>query len=216
METRTLGEIAATVPTATRVFLRHRLDFCCGGRRTLAQACEQAGLDAAAIERELAAEIARPADVGAWEDRPTADLCEHIVRHYHEALRRDVPALIRAARRVEHVHAAKPDVPAGLADVLETFWEEMQDHMRKEEMILFPLLARDSSGAAMPVRVMEAEHDAHAERLAQIRALTGEMTPPGHACATWRALYDGLAAMERELMLHIHLENHVLFPRAFR
>lgn len=144
------------------------------------------------------------------------DLVAHIVDHYHEALRRDMPPLIAAAREVERVHAGKPDVPAGLADVLDDFWSAMQQHMLKEEQVLFPMLARGACGSQvyMPVRVMEHEHDEHAVCIARIRALTAHYASPPQACATWRALYDGLAAMDQALVQHVDLENTVLFPRA--
>ena len=214
--TTPIGELAAAQPSATRVFLRHRIDFCCGGQRSLAEACERAGLNPAEVVEELTREATR-ADAGPhWDQRPLAELVEHIERHYHAAHRRDLPPLIDAARRVERVHADKPAVPAGLADALIEFFGEMQDHMAKEEQILFPMLRRGLRGAAvaMPVEVMQHEHDAHGQNLARIRALTGDLVTPPHACATWTALYDGLRHVEAELMRHINLENHVLFPRA--
>ena len=107
-------------------------------------------------------------------------------------------------------------MPAGLADILDAFFGEMQQHMAKEEKILFPLIRRGAPGdmVAMPVSVMEREHDTHAVYLAKIRTLTGDLRVPPHACATWRALYDGLVTIEADLMQHIHLENNVLFARA--
>jgi regulator of cell morphogenesis and NO signaling len=215
---QTLGELATGLPAATRVFLRHHLDFCCRGTMTLAQACEAAALDPAMVESELAAEAARGDDAARWERRTPAEIAEHIESHYHVALRRDVPSLIAAARKVERVHAAKPQVPTGLADELQQFWDEMQSHMRKEEEILFPMLRRGIPGAMAepPIRVMEREHEEHGERLTRIRELTGGMQAPAHACATWRALYEGLTHLEADLMLHIHLENHVLFAQALR
>jgi regulator of cell morphogenesis and NO signaling len=213
---QTLATLATAEPAATRVFLRHKLDFCCGGKRTLTQACAQAGLDPAVVERELDDEARRSDDAVRWERRMPGELADHIESHYHAALRRDVPPLIEAARKVERVHADKPDVPLGLADELTAFWDEMQSHMQKEEKILFPMLRRGIRGpqVAPPVGVMMQEHDDHAVHLARIRELTGMMQPPPHACATWRALYAGLAQMEAELMLHIHLENNILFARA--
>ena len=214
----TLGDLARATPSATRVFLRHRLDFCCGGKRSLDDACAAAGLDPTSILDELEQE-ARRGDAGPrWDDRPLAELADHIEAHYHEALRRDLPPLVEAARKVERVHAQKPAVPAGLADVLAAFDAEMRDHMRKEEMILFPMIRRGGRGEAvyMPVRVMESEHDGHAGRLREIRALTGDLRVPPHACATWTALYHGLETIEAELLQHIHLENNILFARAAR
>ncbi len=213
-----LGELARANPSATRVFLRHRLDFCCGGRQTLAEACSKAGLDASEIAKELDDEATRGDDLPRWERRSQAELADHIETHYHAALRRDLPPLIAAARKVERVHAEKPAVPAGLADVLDELFEDMESHMQKEERILFPMLRRGARGEAvyMPVRGMESEHDSHRELLEKVRELTGDLEIPPHACATWRALYHGLQAVEADLMQHIHLENNILFSRATR
>lgn len=205
-----IGDIAREQPSSTRVFLRHKLDFCCGGRRPLVDACAKAGLDPDQIVRELLDAEAKPS---APKQRSAAELCQYIIENYHDALRRDVPPLIEAARKVERVHADKPGVPHGLAAELEAFWTEMQRHMMKEENVLFPLLSRGALGAqvAMPILVMQEEHDEHALHLQKIRELTGDLQIPAHACATWSALYRGLALMENELMHHIHLENNVLF-----
>ena len=214
---RTLGELASQHPAATRVFLRHRLDFCCGGKRTLDLACSEAGLDADLVAREL--DGAAAGSPGAdWATRPLGELADYIVQRYHESLRRDVPPLLEAARKVERVHAGKPGVPVGLADALTRTWAELVAHMQKEEQVLFPMLRRGARGEAvyMPVRAMEHEHDAHGEALAHLRQLTGDHVAPPHACATWRALYDGLVHFEAELMEHVALENNVLFLRAAR
>ncbi len=218
METtnQTLADLARSIPAATRVFLRHRLDFCCGGKRTLSDACDRAGLDAAAIAREIAAEETCADDRVWWEERSSAELVDHIERRYHAGLRRDLPALLAAARRVERVHAGKPDVPVGLADLLADLAEELEQHMRKEEQVLFPMLRQGARGEAvyMPVKVLESEHDGHGETLARVRALTADLAVPAHACATWSALYQGLEALEADLMQHVHLANNVLFARA--
>ena len=210
-----IGDIAREQPSSTRVFLRHKLDFCCGGRRTLREVCAKAGLDAEQILRELEQEQATSPSQS-WDRSSSAELVDHIVTTYHEQLRRDVPPLIDAARKVERVHADKVGAPLGLADMLTEFWTEMQQHMMKEERVLFPMLRAGIRGnqVYMPVRVMEHEHDEHGVHLTRIRELTGDLQLPPHACATWSALYNGLRAMEAELMEHIHLENNVLFPRA--
>lgn len=214
----TLGELARANSSATRVFLRHRLDFCCGGRRTLAEACAPLQLDPAEILRELEDEAGRAGADAGWEHRPLDELTDHIEAHYHAGIRRDLPGLIEAARRVERVHAGKPGVPDGLALVLEALYDDMQHHMAKEETVLFPLIRRGARGEAvyMPVRVMEREHEVHGRVLARIREITGDLRLPPNACATWTALYHGLEHVESELMQHVHLENNVLFVRATR
>jgi regulator of cell morphogenesis and NO signaling len=210
----TLAEIAVTHPAAARVFHRHRLDFCCGGRRSLADACQDKALDAeqilAAIEAESGPDLAVR-----WDEAPLPELVAHIVDTYHERLRTTLPDLLRMARRVEQRHGEKPSCPRGLAAHLEAMHASVVDHLRKEEQILFPLIVTGQGwSAAAPVHVMELEHEHHREDLLTLRRLTDDLTPPAEACTTWRALYLGLLELERELMEHIHLENNVLFRRA--
>lgn len=211
----TLGRLATTHPAATHVFLRHRLDFCCGGGQKLADACKKAGLDPNVIATEITNEgKVRPQD--RWDTKPLAELIDFIVERYHEPLRRDLPTLIAAAQRVERVHGRKASCPFGLASCLLEMSAEIMQHLAKEEHALFPAILASGGGGhlQMPVRVLMQEHDDHGASLERIRTLATDFAPPEEACATWRALYSGLEKLEAELMEHIHLENNVLFPRA--
>jgi regulator of cell morphogenesis and NO signaling len=211
----TLGQIATAHPASTLVLLRHHLDFCCGGSRKLGDACKAAGLDPATIIGEIAAEGTTKSPAR-WDDKPLADLIDFILARYHEPLRSDLPALVDAARRVERVHAKKKSCPHGLASQLERMDAEVRQHLAKEEQVLFPALRSRALGANlhMPIRVLMQEHDDHGATLRQLRELCSDFSAPPEACATWRALYAGLAKLESELMEHIHLENNILFPRA--
>ena len=207
---RSVAEIAAGLPGATAVFRRHKLDFCCGGQAPLAEVVAARGLDLAAIEAELAALGQRQAEV----PQDTDALIGLIESRYHAAHRRELPELIRLARRVEAVHRDVPEAPRGLADLLEAMATELESHMQKEEQILFPLMRR--GGHPMighPIGAMRAEHDDHAGHLRALEALTDGGVPPAGACNTWRALYAGTRKLADDLMEHIHLENNVLFPR---
>ncbi|MDE2581063.1 MAG: iron-sulfur cluster repair protein YtfE [Rhodospirillales bacterium] len=211
---RPVGELAAALPGATAVFRRHKLDFCCGGAATLAEAAAGRGLDPAAIAAELAA-----LDPALPDATPsTAEgLIDLILARYHAVHRRDLPELVKLARRVEAVHRGKPGTPEGLAAVLERMQAELESHMAKEEAILFPLLRAGpdspmASMAAAPIARMRFEHDEHGAELRQIAVLTGELTLPEGACGTFRALYANLARFQDDLTTHIHLENNVLFP----
>lgn len=213
--TETLGQLATAHPAATRIFLRHQLDFCCAGDRRLVDVCRDAGLDAAAIIAEIDAETATGSPPR-WDTRPLPEVIHFVLTCYHEPLRKDLPALIDAATRVERVHADKSSCPRGLASLLEDLDGELRQHMAKEEQVLFPAILSGRGGVMvhMPVRVMMQEHDDHGASLHRLRELTGGYVPPPEACTTWRALYAGLKKLESELMEHIHLENNVLFPRA--
>jgi regulator of cell morphogenesis and NO signaling len=211
----TLAELAVTHPAAARVFRRHRLDFCCGGRRPLDEVCSERQLDAGAILAAIVEEDPLVTDQQRWDQAPLKSLVEHIVTIYHARLREQLPALIALARRVEVRHGDKAPCPRGLAGHLEAMHDAVRDHLQKEEQILFPLIvAGMGSRAGGPVLAMELEHERHGEDLAEIRRLTDDLSPPDEACTTWRALYLGLQQLEQELMEHIHLENNILFRRA--
>ncbi|MFT3859058.1 MAG: iron-sulfur cluster repair protein YtfE [Aquabacterium sp.] len=214
---QSLGLLARTIPGATRVFHQHQLDFCCGGKQTLRTAAEKAGLDAARIEAELDALQSGQADdeITDWTEAPTDLLIDHILHRYHAVHREQLPELIRLARRVEHVHGDRPECPLGLADHLENMQQELESHMQKEELVLFPLLRQGTDPVVQgPIHTMRAEHDHHGEELARLGELTNDITLPRGACNTWRALYLGLRTLREDLMAHIHLENNVLFERA--
>ncbi len=216
---RTLGDLAAAVPTAAKVFHRYGLDYCCGGKQTLAEACARSGIDAAEVLgaiRDEESTLGAGSDGGLrWADRPLEALVEHILERYHAPLRPELSRLLSMARKVEQVHAGKPGCPAGLAAHLEEMQPFVEEHLAKEEQVLFPLfLAGRGRIASMPVSVMLREHEDHGDALRRIRALTGDLQLPDGACATWRELYRSLAQLEVELMEHIHLENNILFPRA--
>jgi regulator of cell morphogenesis and NO signaling len=214
--TSTLAELAVTEPAAARVFYRHGLDFCCGGRRPLADACRARGVDPGAVLAAIAAEAPTAAiNFDRWDLRPLPELVAHIVTRYHDTLRRALPELIALATKVETRHGDKPSCPRGLVAHLEAIETEVLEHLAKEEQVLFPMIVNGQGRFAIgPVQVMELEHEGHGRNLATLRALATGYDPPVGACVTWQALYLGLRQLEAELMEHIHLENNVLFPRA--
>ena len=210
----TLADLAITRPGATRVFLKHGLDFCCRGRRPLDEVCTEKGLDLNAILDEITDEEATGGDLSELATRPIEELVDFIESHYHKRLRAELPELISMADKVEQVHANKPTCPHGLAAHLRTIHSAVLDHLAKEEQVLFPMIRsgyRDRAGA--PIRVMEQEHEDHGRNLEYLRAQAYQFTAPPEACATWKALYLRLNRMSDELMEHIHLENNVLIPR---
>ncbi|WP_454762780.1 iron-sulfur cluster repair protein YtfE [Cupriavidus campinensis] len=216
MTDQSLGQLARQIPGATRVFHDYQLDFCCGGKQSLGEAAQAAGLDAQAIEARLRSLQALAQEDGRdWGNALPADLIAHILARYHEVHRQQLPELVRLARRVEQVHGDREDCPLGLADHLVVMHQELESHMQKEEQILFPMLARGlGTMAGGPITVMRMEHDEHGQALQRLGELTRDITLPRAACNTWRALYLGLRTLREDLMEHIHLENNILFENA--
>lgn len=144
----------------------------------------------------------------------TGALIDLILSRYHEVHRVESAGLQRLARKVETVHADDPKVPVGLAQALGVLASKMEDHMTKEEMILFPAMrAGGGPGIKQPIAVMRGDHEDHTANIELIRLLTGGLMLPDHACGSWRALYAGTEKLLDDLAAHIALENDVLFPR---
>jgi len=145
-------------------------------------------------------------------DSPAA-LTRFIELHYHERHREELPDLAAMAARVEQRHAGHDGVPNGLSVLLQRMIGTMEMHMKKEELILFPAIRRGGMpGIENPIAVMRADHDEHAEDIAEIRRLTNDLHLPAEACRTWSTLYSGLSSFLDALNDHIQLENEVLFP----
>jgi regulator of cell morphogenesis and NO signaling len=211
---QTVGRIAATLPGAAGVFQDHEVDFCCHGDQTLANAAAKHALDVGALTSALAA--AGP-DGDATEfagDESSGQLIERIKTRYHTVHLRELRWLIRLAGKVEAAHRDSAAVPAGLVAVLTRLRAEMTLHQKREEVVLFPMmLAGVGSMMAAAIATMRAEHEDHGASLSAIDRLTHGRTPPDNACATWRALCTGLTKFHDDLVMHVHLENNILFPR---
>lgn len=209
-----LGFIAKTILGATGVFHKYQLDFCCGGNKTLGEAAANSRIDPQKISAELDTLLVLNKHEISWDQASNLELIDHILMRYHDVHRKQLPELIRLANRVETVHSEHPECPLGLANYLEKMQAELEQHMCKEENILFPMLAHGAGSMATgPVFMMRREHDDHGAHLAMLERLTYGMSHPKGACNTWRALYLGLRTFKEDLMDHIHLENNILFDR---
>lgn len=210
-----VGEIAAQHPMATRVFSRHKIDFCCGGGVPLREVCDQRGLATTEVLDEIEQVLTAGGSAGEnWNETPLVDLVRHIVDAYHLPLREELPRLEAMARKVARVHGDKD--PERLPEMLRTFLflrGELEDHMQREEEVLFPEILSWSESADVSVERFVDDHSEVGRALERLRALTDDFQVPEAACNTWRALWHGLAALEGSLHDHIHLENNVLFQR---
>ena len=144
----------------------------------------------------------------------TTSLIDHILERYHETHRAQLPVLIALAERVERVHAAHPQAPEGLTELLMEIAADLEQHQQKEEQILFPMMRLGGTPMiGFPLRRMMVEHDEVEVRLLALKALTDDFTPPSGACGTWRRLYEEALIFHQDLTEHMRLENDALFPR---
>ena len=221
---QTIREIVQGCPAAVPVFETFGIDYCCGGHRSLADACSKKNIPLSDVLSALGSAAAgRPAvDDAKWMSAPLSELTDHIVATHHVHEIHELARLTALAEKVFLRHGQNHDELGGLRDLVNAISSEMTAHMLKEELVLFPQLAKlqsqsrvNASGSlSMPIRHMMEEHEDTGELLEQVRKLTNDYQPPNTACMSYQALFHGLADLEKDLHQHIHLENNILFPRA--
>ncbi len=226
--TKTVREFAVQMPQAPRLFEKLGIDYCCGGGKSLSDACAAANLrvdevlgqlDAAAVAQNVAAD---------WRSATLSDLIEHIVTKHHGYIKQESPRLEALMNKVASKHGPKHTELLEVQDLLARVSAELTSHLMKEEQILFPYVidceraAQDSQrvrppmfgSVRNPIHMMELEHDSAGDAMKRMREITNGFTPPTDGCMSFKALYQGLLEFEADLHQHIHLENNILFPRA--
>ena len=228
---KTIRELALEKPGATRVFERLGIDYCCGGRQTLEQACRTASIPVGEVLDALQAAPpsgqASPKDSD-WQTAPLADLISHIKNTHHKYTREEIARLSPLFDKVCSVHGQHHPELLELRATFKGLAQELTTHMMKEEMVLFPYMERMEESVIQrepilpppfgtvqnPVTMMMHEHDSAGNALRTMRQQSANYTPPADAYVSYQALYTALAEFEADLHQHIHLENNILFPRA--
>jgi regulator of cell morphogenesis and NO signaling len=220
--TKSLGDIVADNPATARALDRLGLDYCCHGQRSLESACAEAGLDPVAVVAEL--DAIGPGGDTSWAQLEPPALADHIVESHHRYLKEELPLLDALAEKVLSVHGERHPELNQVRALVREIRADLEPHLLKEERILFPGIHDLARGrrdfpfgtVADPIRVMLLEHDRAGDLLAALRAATGSYAVPEDACASYGSLYQRLEALEADTHLHIHKENHTLFPAALR
>lgn len=218
-----IGRLVAETPAAARVLERYGLDYCCAGRRTLRDACAAGGLVVEDLIADLDAVAANdPGSARDWLSAPLAELADHIEHTHHSYLRAELPRLSAIIAKVSQAHGERRPELIALTKAFEAFRSELEDHMTKEERVLFPRIRRlerggegfPRGGIRGPISCMEHEHENAGKALAEFRRLTNSYEPPSAACATYLVMLHALRDLEQDMHAHVHKENSVLFPRA--
>jgi regulator of cell morphogenesis and NO signaling len=225
----TLGEIAAKDLRKAQIFKKYGIDFCCGGKKTVKEVCEEKGLDINIIEKELLEAdkmvATRPLPYNEWN---LDFLADYIVNTHHSYVKKTLPDIKNYAAKVAQVHGSAHPELLPIYELVEAVYAEMSTHMVKEEQILFPyikeIVGAKNNGTAIqyssmgsvrgPINMMEMEHESTGKCLEEIRTLSNNFTLPNDACASYSLLFKMLEEFEEDLHIHIHLENNILFPKA--
>jgi len=227
---KTVREIALENPSIIRVFESLGIDYCCGGKKPLSDACSHANVDLARVVEllEQARNQAASPQALEWRDKPLGELTTHIVGQHHAYVRRETPRIEGLLAKVLARHGADRPEIREIDQLFSAISKELATHMLKEEQVLFPYMERMEQSVRAgnpvppaffgtvqrPIANMVAEHDDAGALLARIRELSNGYQAPASACPTYLGLYLALAEFERDLHQHVHLENNILFPRA--
>ena len=226
-DNRTVSELARATPGAACVFEKFGIDYCCGGERSLAQACSAAKVNLLEVATALEKPQTQSGDCD-WQKITLAELAEHIVAKHHEYVRQEIQRLIPLSAKVAGVHGKNHPELEQIQSSFQSLAEELTTHLMKEERMLFPYIAQLELAAKSrnrlaaspfgtvknPVRMMMMEHDSAGELLRKMRELSKNYNLPADACMSFQMLYRALEEFEADLYQHIHLENNILFPRA--
>ena len=215
----TVADLVVGRASRARLFEQLGLDYCCGGKRSLEDACRAKGLDVATVAAVLDA-LDETGDTHQDVTQETlAGICDHVVAVHHERLRAELPRLSALLAKVERAHGAERPELASVRSTFEELRAELESHIADEEQRTFPAVRRLEAGDASAnglrdeLAALEDEHEHAGELLERLSGLTGGYDVDAVRCNTHRAVVDGLAELQRDLHLHVHEENNVLFPR---
>ena len=211
---RTVAELVLEQPSRSRVFEELGVDYCCGGKRSLTDACEARAIPLHEAVAALDAAANEPSQERDWTQASLPELCDHIVSSHHEHLREELPRLDTLLEKVVRAHGDEHPELAELRDTFAALRSELEEHMSIEEEELFPLVRSGGPYDAEQVAELEHDHESAGSSLSKLRELSGGYDLERALCNTHRATLDGLRELELDLHQHIHEENNVLFPRA--
>ncbi|AEG09716.1 iron-sulfur cluster repair di-iron protein [Shewanella baltica OS183] len=220
---RKVGELVAEDFRRAHVFSKFGIDFCCGGGKPLAVACERADIDPAKVVAALNAVTLTGSKEDELNQLPLDQLVDYIESTHHQYVREKAPLLVEYSEKMVRAHGEHYAEIIPFAGWVRALVEDLMSHLMKEEKILFPAIRGLSQAEQVetcfghmgnPINAMQNEHEEVGLILQKLRELTNDFTPPEHACTTWRVCYATLAEFEADLHQHIHLENNILFPKA--
>jgi len=222
----TLAEAVDAHPTMAREFERLGLDYCCGGGRTLAEACALIGIDPTAFVAELVARVPNGSDAPAWTTMSADVLVDHLEATHHRYLWDEMPRITALVDKIVAVHGVRHPELVDIAACYAQIRGDLEPHMLQEERALFPMIRELAASTELPsfhcgtlrnpISVMLSEHDAVGGLLARLRGLTNGYVAPTDGCASYLACFSAMAGLESDTHVHIHKENNVLFPLVVR
>jgi regulator of cell morphogenesis and NO signaling len=223
-----IGEVVAKNFQSARVFEEFGLDFCCGGKKSIDQACRDKGIDENQVLQKLSTLENENPTASYYADWDAGFLIDYIINNHHSYIRKAIPSIENHLHKVVAAHGERHPEVVEASNLFAVIRDDLLTHMVKEEKMLFPYIQKMNEAVkgsvglpsapfgnvSSPIKVMMDEHQQAGDEMAYINKLTNNYTPPANACGTFRVLYSELKDFEKDLHVHVHLENNILFPKA--
>lgn len=223
-----IGEVVAGNFHTAKIFESYGLDFCCGGKRSIEDACNEKGVDSGKLLAELGRTTENNTASTRFDTWEADFLADYIVNNHHSYVVNAISTIEHHLQKVVTAHGEKHPEVCGIESIFDDLKNELLNHMAKEEKMLFPYIKKMNIALKNtlelpvppfgtvdnPIKVMESEHDNAGNLMSKINSLSGGFSPPKDACTTFKVLYNELKEFEDDLHVHVHLENNILFPKA--
>lgn len=221
----TIGEIVANDFRAASIFKEAGIDFCCGGNKTLLKACNEKGADVSHLVHQLETLAQTPLS-GAmnFNEWNLSFLSDYIMNTHHKFVLKNLPELVFYTQKIANVHGDHHPELLEVASLFTKINEELLQHLKNEEEVLFPAIKAAEKNATPQVKStiiseierMQGEHEFAGGAMDKINVLTNNYLIPEDACNTYRVSLKLLEQFEDDLHIHVHLENNILYPKALK
>jgi regulator of cell morphogenesis and NO signaling len=221
----TIGEIVANDFRAASLFKEAGIDFCCGGNKSLSDACKEKGTNESHLIKQLEALAHTPVS-GAmnFKEWELGFLSEYIMNTHHKFVLKNLPELVFYTQKIANVHGDHHPELLEVASLFTKINEELLQHLKNEEEVLFPAIKEAEKSISPEVKStivseitrMQGEHEFAGGAMDKINVLTNNYFIPEDACNTYRVSLKLLEQFEDDLHIHVHLENNILYPKALK
>lgn len=220
-----IGDIVVKLPKASEVFKTFQIDFCCGGNRALIEVIKEQGLEENDVLSRLQAAYDEIEDLKSGDVDFTqlsfSDLIDHVVNTHHAYLNQELPKLSELTKKIYRVHGEGHHELSTVYKLFHTLKMELEEHLIKEEEIVFPLIkeyeenasAETLEKALKTIQELESEHEGAGDILKELRKITNNYEVPEDGCGSYTLTFRGLELLESDIFQHIHLENNIMFPK---
>lgn len=219
LKTKTIAEIVSDDISTASIFKKYKLDFCCGGGKTVEDACKKENINVDDVVNDLLNNTSKKEAPNLnFKDWSAEFLADYIVYVHHTYIKQNLSIISEFADKVANVHGQHEPKTIEIAQLFSTISSELTSHMGKEEFILFPAIKAKADNPNFEfeektLSLIKEEHEEVGTMIKKIQELSSDFTPPEWACNTFKALYFKLEEFTNDLYQHIHLENNILFPK---